>query len=387
MNWKELFSRRQDANTIFDFDLLEESGNKAYLRVIAMQIVIDFVARSLAQSDFRVFGDDGKEAKNELSYKLNVRPNPNQSSTKFWQTLVYRLIKNNEVLVIQSDTGDLFLADTWNADSSVLYPTRFSNVSVSNESGGSYTFNRTFSADDVWYLNYSNEKLSRYINDLGKDIGELYDRMLEVQKRNGQIRGVVDTNFTTKPDNEKVEKLQTFIDKIYKSFRSNSIAVVPQTTGLSYTEVSGKQGQQEQSVSELKALQDQLIDTVANMIGVSPALIHGSNEKLESNIKSFLKFCLNPLIKMIQDELNAKVFSKAMYQSGWYVKIFGLNIPNIYESAEAIDKLISASALNANEVRFDFGYGKRAGGDEYVLTKNYEAPKGGEETNDKENSD
>lgn len=67
MNWKELFSRRQDASTIFDFDLLEESGNKAYLRVIAMQIVIDFVARSLAQSDFRVFGDDGKEAKNELS--------------------------------------------------------------------------------------------------------------------------------------------------------------------------------------------------------------------------------------------------------------------------------------------------------------------------------
>ena len=123
------------------------------------------------------------------------------------------------------------------------------------------------------------------------------------------------------------------------------------------------------------------------MIGVSPALIHGSNEKLESNIKSFLKFCLNPLIKMIQDELNAKVFTRAMYQAGWCVKIFGLNIPNIYESAEAIDKLISASALNANEVRFDFGYGKRAGGDEYVLTKNYEAPKGGEETNDKENSD
>lgn len=387
MNWKELFSRRQDASTIFDFDLLEESGNKAYLRVIAMQIVIDFVARSLAQSDFRVYNDKGKTEKNELSYKLNVRPNPNQSSSKFWQTLTYRLIKNNEVLVIQSDTGDLFIADTWNADSSVLYPTRYSNVSISNESGGSYTFNRTFSADDVWYLNYSNEKLSRYINDLGKDIGELYDRMLEVQKRNGQIRGVVDTTFTTKADDEKAKKLQTYIDKIYQSFKSNSIAVVPQTTGLSYTEVSGKQGQQKQSVSELKALQDQLIDTVANMIGVSPALIHGSNEKLESNIKSFLKFCLNPLIKMIQDELNAKVFTRAMYQAGWHIQVFGLNTPSIYESAPAIEKLITATVLSPNKVLKDFGYEERPGGDDIVITKNYEKLKGGEETNDEENSD
>ncbi|WP_054777904.1 phage portal protein [Lacticaseibacillus saniviri] len=156
MGFLDIFKRRQDASTVFDFDLYEDTANGAYIKEIALETVINFVARSIAQSDFRVYKGD-RVIQDNLSYKLNVRPNANQSSTTFWRDLIYRLIRNNEVLVIESDTHDLLIADTWTANSVALYPTTFSNVVVSGHDGIGYPFYRTFSMDDVWYLTYTNE--------------------------------------------------------------------------------------------------------------------------------------------------------------------------------------------------------------------------------------
>ena len=97
MNFLDIFRRRQDASTVFDFDIFEDNVNAAYIKAIALETVNNFVARSLAQSDFRVYKGDRID-KSLVSYKLNVRPNANQSSTTFWRDLVYRLIKDNEAL-------------------------------------------------------------------------------------------------------------------------------------------------------------------------------------------------------------------------------------------------------------------------------------------------
>jgi HK97 family phage portal protein len=360
---------------MFDFSIFEDDANAAYIKTIALETVINFVARSISQSDFRIYKGD-KIDRGLVSYKLNVRPNPNQSASTFWRDVIYRLLKNNEVLVIESNTHDLLIADTWTASSSALYPIIFSNVTVSGPSGVGYTYYKSFSMDDVWYLSYSNSKLSRYINDLGQEIGKLYERIMQVQMRNGQIRGTVDVKTTASFDKKKAEKLQTFINKIYKSFKTKSVAVVPQQDGMSYTELTNTVGVQNQSSTELKSIQDQMTDTVANLIGVPPALIHGENEKLDSNIKSYLDFCLTPLIETIQDELNAKLFTPNEYARGRHVQVVGLNKRDLFSVSEAVDKLISSSGFNPNEVRKELGYEPREGGDEFVLTKNY--VKGGE---------
>lgn len=380
MNFLDIFRRRQDASTVFDFDIFEDNVNAAYIKAIALETVINFVARSLAQSDFRVYKGDRID-KSLVSYKLNVRPNANQSSTTFWRDLVYRLIKDNEALVIESDTHDLLIADTWTTNTSALYPLTFSNVSVSSNSGTGYTFYRSFSMDDVWYLNYSNAKLSRYINDLGDELGKLYERIIEVQMRNGQIRGTVKTGTTAEINEADMKKLQTFINKIYESFKNKSVALVPQLNGFQYEELSKQNATQKQSTAELKSVQDQMTDAVANLIGVPPALIHGQNEKLDSNIKSYLDFCLNPLIKTIQDELNAKLFTPNEYANGKHIEVVGLNKRDLFGVSEAVDKLISSSAFSPNELRGELGYEPRQGGDDYVITKNY-TMKGGEDDED-----
>lgn len=40
---------------------------------------------------------------NDTYYKLNVKPNTDMSSDTFWQRVIYKLIYDNEVLIIVSD--------------------------------------------------------------------------------------------------------------------------------------------------------------------------------------------------------------------------------------------------------------------------------------------
>ena len=187
----DLFTRRKDASYIYDLDLIQDVSNRAYLKKLAIDTCIDYVARAVSASEFRVMSGT-KSEKNDIYYKLNVRPNTDYSATNFWQELINKLIRDNEVLVIVNDSHDLLIADNFIRNESANYPDTFTGVTVKN-----YTFQRTFNMSDVWYMQYNNAKLDDYINGLWSDYGELFGRMLETNMRNNQIRATVAVNATT----------------------------------------------------------------------------------------------------------------------------------------------------------------------------------------------
>ncbi|WP_252433625.1 phage portal protein [Peribacillus butanolivorans] len=112
--------------------------------------------------------------KDEMYYRLNVRPNPNMSASQFWQTVVHKLIYDNECLIIQADSEDLLFADSFLR---IEYALTFKDVTIKD-----YTFSRTFQMSDVIYLEYSNKKLSSMLDGLYSDYGELFGRIIEFQK-------------------------------------------------------------------------------------------------------------------------------------------------------------------------------------------------------------
>src|SRR5699024_4871842 len=107
----------------------------------------------------------------------------------------------------------------------------FDGVTVKN-----YTFTKTFKMSDVIYLTYNNEKLDQWTKGLFNDYAELFGRIMEVAMRNNQIRGSVSVESTGTLNNQKDEagktrgqRLQEYIDKIYNSFRTKSVAIVAKT--------------------------------------------------------------------------------------------------------------------------------------------------------------
>lgn len=369
-------SRNKELELMFDFELIEDTSNKIHMKKLAIQTCVNLIGRTISQSEFYV-KKDKKIVKDEMYYRLNVRPSPNMSASQFWQSVIYKLINENECLIIQSDTGDLLIADTFTHVEYALVDDIFKEVTIKN-----YTFQRTFKMSDVIYLEYSNQKLSTLLDGLFKDYGELFGRIIEFQKRKGQLRGLVDVDSTFDKDSQKQALLQNYINKVYKAFSEKTVAFVPQQKGFKLEE-SKNQGQQ-YSVDEVKKVSDGFLDQVAMALGIPIAMIYGDIADVEKVTKNFMKFCIDSFLKKIKDELNAKLIDKKAFLAGEKIEVKRISNLNIFDVATAVDKLRSSGVMNGHELRDELGleHVDEPLLDEYIMTKNYQkssdALKGGE---------
>ncbi|MGO3375475.1 phage portal protein [Brochothrix thermosphacta] len=369
-----LFSRSKVID-LSGLHYLQESADRSYIKRMALEDCINFLARSIAQNKISLINDN-KAIPSDWLHKLNVKPNKNQTASDFWEAAVTKLVYDNECLIVLSDDDDLLIADSFDQKKYAVYESRFSQVTVDD-----YTFKRSFERNEVIYLRYKNKKLSAVVDELFDDYSALFSRLIEVAMRNNQIRGVVniDTNEMQKlmkdesktGDSEYVSPLQSYINKLYSAFDKKSLAIVPQTSAFKYEEVSNTIGVTSQRIDEMETLRKAMVDVIATAMGIPPNLIHGSVVDLESNKEFYLDFTVAPLIQKIEDELNGSLLDANQYNCGHRFKIFGMNVPNPLKLAEAIDKLVGSGSFSRNEVRIRFGYDAVDGLDEFLVTKNY----------------
>lgn len=377
MGWlSSMLKRNSELEWMFDLDLVNEPTHRAYLKKLALETCINFIGRTISQSDFRIV-KAGKRQLNDWHYLLNVRPNTDQSAADFWQDFIYKLIFDNEVLVVLTDNNDLLIADSFERVEYAVYPDIFKNVTVKD-----YTFQRSFRMDEVIHISYNNEKLTSFVDGMFKDYADLFSRMMEASMYSNQVRATVELETTQSLEGENQKKLQTFIDKLFNSFRKNAFAIVPKLKGFDYKEETDGSNNGK-SVDELTKLKKSLVDDVANILGIPNALIHGEMSEYETSIKAYIKFCIGPLVKKIEDELNAKLLDKKDYLNGSRVEVKGVTEKDLIDHAEAVDKLVASGAFTRNEVRELFGAERSDNPalDEFVITKNYQsagAVEGGE---------
>lgn len=361
----DLFKKNSELEIMFDLDLIEDTSKKIQMKKMAILTCVNLIAKTISMSEFRV-KDGNKFLKNEIYYRLNVKPNINQTAATFWQQVVYKLIYDNECLIIQSDTDDLLVADSFTKLEYALYSDIFKDVVVKN-----HTFKRSFSRDEVIYLEYNNERLTPLIDGLYSDYGELFGRIINAQKRKSQIRSTVDIEATKAKDNSVMTKLQNFVNKLYHAFADKDIAIVPQQPGYAYTEHS--KDTRGQPVEEVDKVADGFLVQVARSMSIPPQLVKGEMADVETHTRNFMLFCIDPFIKKVSDELNSQLFDKSEYFSDKKIEIKRVRHRDIFDVATAADKLRGAGIANGNELRDELGWEQVDDPilDEYVITKNY----------------
>lgn len=353
---------------MLDLDLIEDTSSRIHMKRLAIQTCINLIAKTISMSEFRIRNGD-KYVKDETYYRLNVKPNQNQSAATFWEQVIYKLIYDNECLIIQTDTQDLLVADSFSRVEYAVYEDVFKNVVVKNNE-----FMRTFRRDDVIYLEYNNERLMPIIDGLYADFGELFGRIIDAQKRKNQIRGTVDIDYTSSKDDKNIEKAQNFINKIYKAFTTKDVAIVPQQKGYKYEEHSN-QASKSQPVDDVMKTSDGFLIMVARAMGIPPALVKAEMADIENQARNFLMFCIDPILNKIKDELNSKLFSKNEFLKGMGLDIRRVSYRDIFDIASAADKLRAAGIYNGNELRDKLGDDQVDDPilDRYYITKNYTA--------------
>ncbi|WP_242136704.1 phage portal protein [Bacillus cereus group sp. BfR-BA-01360] len=361
-----VLKRNKEIAFMFDVDMFIDSANRVHMKRLAIDTCISFLGRTISQSEFRI--KNGKEfVKDELYYRLNVRPNKNMTASTFWEKYIYKLIYDNEALIIQADDGDLLIADDFEHNEYAVFEDTFSNVTVKD-----YQFKRNFKQSEVIHLKYRNDRLSPLIDGLFADYGDLFGRILNSQKRKNQVRGTVDMDMIGAKTEEQIAKLQEFIDNMYKSIGSKDIAIVPQQKGINYNEIYNGVANGP-SVEEINKVTNGFLSQVAMAIGIPTSLIFGEMADVEKQTKNYMLFTVKPLLKKLSDESNMKFFEMNEYLAGQKVEIKPVSYQSIFDLATSIDKLISSSAFTGNEIRLEVGYeiSDDPNLDIHHITKNY----------------
>jgi HK97 family phage portal protein len=362
-----IFQKNSEIEFLFDFDIFQDTTNRLHMKKLAIDTCASFLARTISQSEFRI-KENHKFIKDELYYRLNIRPNKNQTASTFWQRIMYKLIYDNEVLVIQSDDDDLLIADDFEHNEYAVYEDTFSNVQVKD-----YIFKRVFKQNEVFHLRYSNESLAPLVDSLFKDYGDLFGRMLSSQKRKNQIRSTVKVDSTTAKTKEGLAKLQEFINKMYIAIEEKDVAIIPEQPGFEYKEHFTGSGNGIQSVDEINKVTGGFFDQVATALGIPLTLIRGDMADVEKVTKNYMMYTINPILKKIKDEGTYKFFEKKAFLNGTQLEVRAPSYQSIFDLATSIDKLISSSAFTGNEIRLEVGYeaSEDPNLDKHYITKNY----------------
>jgi HK97 family phage portal protein len=375
-----ILNRNKEVAFSFDLELFEQQSQRAHMKRLAVDTCISFLGRTISQSEFRV-KEGNTLIKDELYYRLNVRPNKNMTSSTFWETFIHKLVYDNEGLIIQADDGDLLIADDFEHNEYAVYEDTFTNVTVKD-----FTFKRIFPQSKVIHLRYRNERLTPLINSIFADYGDLFGKILNSQKRKNQLRGTVDIEGSKAKDDDTMVKLQNYIQKMYTAFSEKDIAIVPQQPGFKYNETSSNKGSTSGlSVDEINKVTDGFLNQVAMALGIPLTLISGSMADVEKQTKNYMNFTVKPLTKKLGDESNVKFFTMEEYLAGKSIEIKTVSYQSIFDLSTSIDKLISSGAFTGNEMRLEVGYEKSTDPkvDKHHITKNYQEM-GSDEGGDKE---
>lgn len=349
-----------------DLDLLDKKTNRAHMKRLALEMCISFLARTISQSEFRV-RYKGDYKKNDLYYHMNIRPNRNMTASTFWQKFVYKMIYDNEVLIIQARNNDLLIADDFQQLEYAVYDDIFKHIYVRG-----HEFKESYKQKDVIHVKFANEKLSSLIEGLFADYGDLFAKTIAAQKRKHQIRGKVKMDDVSSKEKDMQQKLQTYIDNLYSAFGSDKeTAIVPEQKGYDYEELPGTGSSQ--SVDEINKITDGFLSQVAAAIGIPLSLLKGDMADVDKQTKNYMFFTVSPLLKKIEDEANVKFFSKNEWKNGWQMEVRKPAYRDIFDVAGAIDKLRSSGFANGNELRDAVGWEMVDDPilSKYVLTKNY----------------
>lgn len=356
----------------------------------AIEHAIDLIAKTISKSEIQIYrmkkGKISKDDNSKEYYTLNVQPNPNKEATSFFYEVIKKYLDDGEALIVELD-GGLYLADTFQVSTSVLLPKVYYNVQISDDHGNSIFLRKTFTSEDVIYLNLKSSKIKETLDSYYEELGNLigiassHYKLNNLSKFRLKIPG--GQPKLKDPITEKELTYDDYKQKITRGLfdEQDAIILLSDTFGLEKIDFGSGT-----SSDEWSKLEKKWSDKVAMTFNIPLDIFYGNKTDKSTSTNDFITFGILPHLQIIEDGLNAKIIGESNYLKGERIRINRLNMKHfdILESAVNMDKLFS-NGYSHNEINEFIGIPRvdAAWADKHYITKNYEnvdlALEGGDE--------
>src|SRR5699024_10084151 len=299
----------------------------------------------------------------------------NKTASKFWRDVIYKLLYDNECLIIQVN-NQLYVADSFDKKEYAFKDNRYSNIIVNN-----YNLSESMFEPNVFYLEWHNKKVINLL----RDLDELYEQLIPVALKNYKSRnakkGFLKIEGHYPQTEEKQKELRDLLGNKFKKWFEADNAVLPLEKGLDWEpgEESTIKGEEASYTRDIQQMIIDIFNITAIAFQIPPSILNGEVVHNDEAMDNFLTFCNNPLAQLITDETNRKFYSKEEYLRDTYVKLdtSKIRVVGIKEIDNALDVLTSIGVNSVNDSLRMLGRAtiKEDWADERYITKNYESVK------------
>ena len=356
-------------------DVIAVKLNQIQLAKLAEEKAINMIANAIAKSEIVL--STGHERRRDSSYyRLNIRPNDNQTGTDFWYGVTRKLLKEGDCVVVRMRNGMYYMAENYVATNQVLYQKTYTNVTVT-DGIDTVALNRAFLSDDVIHLRHSNPRLRIFRDNV---LNAYNDALTALNKMTTvaatprlKYKVAANMSFRSKGEDGKdiVLTIDQVISKLKSQLESNEVTIIRETEGTSLEYMDTKASV---PVNELKNMAEEVNNQCAMSYDIPIDVFNGKITEKSDATNEFITYAVQPIAEIISDSLNSKIVGEKDYVRGEraFVWMARFKHVDLIDSANSLDKL-RGIGFNFDEIRESVGY--EALNTEWsqarALTKNY----------------
>lgn len=348
---------------------VQNAAYELYIRELAFWTCVNKIANAVSKCEFKTYYHN-KESKGKEYYLWNYEPNQNQNAAGFIYKLIAQLYRKNECLVVEINHR-MYVAESYIKEVYALRDHKFSGISFDG-----YTLQETLDMSDVMFFELNSTDMRKLMNGMYGSYSKLITYAQNAYQKSRGHKGILNIAGVAQERDNFNETFEELMSTHFKNFFGKDNAVLPLFDGYNYQDISqNAKTYSTESTRDIKALADDIFEFTARAFSFPPSLAKGDVQDTTKATDELLTFAIDPLVKMIQQEINRKRNGKDGLKQGNYLKIDTLAVKHvdIFDIATPIDKLISSGAFTINDILQVIGKPKidESWADQHFMTKNY----------------
>ena len=336
---RNLFSRNTD--TTFDTEIISagSTGGRIHLQETALETVVTYVTDRASLVILR-------SEEEKLHHRWNVKPNPYQNAQEFKRKFIRQMLIDGESLIVQEGAPDYYLhiADSYTEERVSLNEIVYRDIEVDGISFGDKP------ADEVYMLKYKNEKVSKWIRQLDDNYVDLFNRLVEIQKLQSQLRIYPKFKTMGSKNRDSQAKFMEFLKSFQTAVEEKQVVIAPTQDDYDINEnKSAFKGFNIDEVSKMEAI---YLSNVCRLYGISPTLFNGELADIEQHRDDFIRF-VHSVMQIVSTEINSKYFAegeKEYSEKQVRLILFFMEYNSALDASKDIEKAIGSGVYTINDV-------------------------------------
>ena len=367
--WRKAPAKQVTIQEIMSDPSVQGAMMDVYLRELAFWTCVNKIANAISKCEIKTY-KNGKEVKEREYYLWNMEPNQNQNATAFFTKLIGQLYRNNEALVVEVNQR-LYVADSYGKEIYALKDYVFTGITIDD-----YQLSESKRMSEVLFFELNSRDMRFLMNGMYESYTQLLTYAQNAYRKSRGHKGILNIEGIAQEQDNFDETFDELMTKHFKTFFEKDNAVLPLFEGYTYTDISqNAKTYSTESTRDIRALVDDIFEFTARAFSFPPSLAKGDVQDTSKAVDELLTFVVDPLAKMIQQEINRKRSGYTGWKKGTHIRIDTLAVKHIdiFDIATPVDKLISSGAFTINDILEVIGKPRieEEWADQHFMTKNY----------------